>query len=302
MKKILKILLQVAVSLVCIFYVLWGIDFAQLKAIFSDYALFPILAVIAIVVADLFVLSARINILCGPGIGFRAAFKATIVGQGLNNVLPAKGGDMAKIVYISRKSEVSLSEASGAVLVERFFDANCLFILSAVMLGEYISGCALVGAGIIFLLCWTALVFFRGYPEKFERFWNFFPLKKVKFLDDLKKYLLRGMSSRQLVFCAAATAGTWSTYCAYTVLAFLFVGKIDIPLAAAFTAFIISAAGQLVPSSPGSLGVLEASIVWGLGLFGVAKEPAIGIAFLIRLIQFLPTVGVSIVFMDDIRR
>ena len=304
-KKAFKILLQAIVTLLCVFYVLWGIDLAQLKAALSGYAPLPVLAAIATVFANLLILSVRIKILCGGKLGFLASFKATIVGQGLNNVLPAKGGDVAKIVYISR-SAVSTSEAAGAVLVERFFDANFLFVLSAVMLREYITGYALSAVGIIFLLCWAAFIFFRLFPAKFERFLNFFPgfslIKKIKFLDDLKKYLLYGMSSRQLVLCAASTAVSWSAYCAYTVIVFLFVGNFDISLAAAFVAFIISAAGQLVPSSPGSLGVLEASIVWGLGIFGVPKEPAVGIAFLIRLIQLLPTIGVPIVFFDDNRR
>ncbi|MDR3076115.1 MAG: flippase-like domain-containing protein, partial [Synergistaceae bacterium] len=284
-KKKIKVALQIAVSLLCVFYVVRGIDFAHLKTVFSGYALLPIVAAIAPTIVNMFIMSARIKALCGRQIGFACALKATVVGQGLNNVLPAKGGDVAKIVYISQEPGMTASAAAGAVIVERFFDANCLFVLSAIMLREYIPQSVLAGAGMVFFLCWAAFIFFRFRPAKFERIWDFFPgLKKIKFLDDLKKYLLYDMSPRQLTLCAAATAGSWLAYCSYTVIAFLCVGKFEISLAAAFVAFIISAAGQLIPSSPGSLGVLEASIVWGLGIFGVAKEPAVGIALFIRLI------------------
>ena len=171
------------------------------------------------------------------------------------------------------------------------------------MLREYISRPALMGAGAVFFICWALFILSRLRPAKFERAWGLAPaLGKIKFLEDLKTYLLYKTSPRQLAVCALMTAGSWCAYCACAVIAFLRVGNFDISVADAFVAFIVSAAGQLVPSSPGSLGVLEASIVWGLGLFGVEKEPALGIAFFIRAAQFLPTLGAAGIFADDAAR
>jgi uncharacterized protein (TIRG00374 family) len=303
LKKTLKISIQIAVSLLCVFYALRGVDFARLVETLSGYAMWPVALSLVPCFANLFIMSARIDALCGRKAGFWGAFRATVVGQGLNNVLPAKGGDVAKIVYLSQTPGVTAAEAAGAVIVERFFDANCLFVLAVTMLRRYIPSSALIGAGGVFFTCWAIFFLCRFYPARFEQVWIRLPwLAKIKFLDSLKQYLLYEMSARQLAVGALSTVGSWCSYCAYTVIAFLCVGNFDMSLADAFAAFIISAAGQLVPSSPGSLGVLEASFGWGLWLFGVGREAALGIAFFVRAAQFLPTLGVPIVFMNDAAR
>jgi len=53
--------------------------------------------------------------------------------------------------------------------------------------------------------------------------------------------------------------------------------------------FVLSALGMAMPSSPGAVGVFEAAVIFGLGLFGVDKELALAIGLLIHMMQYIPT-------------
>jgi uncharacterized membrane protein YbhN (UPF0104 family) len=46
---------------------------------------------------------------------------------------------------------------------------------------------------------------------------------------------------------------------------------------------------MLLPSTPGAIGVYEASTVLALSWFGIEKEQALGIALFNHALQFIPT-------------
>ncbi|MDR1884994.1 MAG: flippase-like domain-containing protein, partial [Synergistaceae bacterium] len=286
--KKLKILLQAIVVTLCLLYALRGVEIGVLLEALSGYSAGSVSVTLLLFALCLWIQAVRLSVLFEPSLGPFGAFKAVIVGLGLNNVLPAKGGEAAKVIYIGKFLGRPVSEATGAVFFERFFDINCLYLLSALILGDIISPMLLRRMGAFFLACWAIFAIFRFRPDLFDRIWRALPwLRGVKFLDDLQRRLLRDLAAPRLAAAGALTAGVWVTYCLYSVYTFMYVGSLSLTPVNAATVFLISAAGQLIPSSPGSLGVFEASVVWGFGLFGIDREPALGMAFLLRAIQLL---------------
>jgi uncharacterized membrane protein YbhN (UPF0104 family) len=52
-----------------------------------------------------------------------------------------------------------------------------------------------------------------------------------------------------------------------------------------------------VPSTPGYLGVFDGSIVLTLGLYGVARTPALAVALMFHAIGFIPVTVIGIVYI-----
>jgi uncharacterized membrane protein YbhN (UPF0104 family) len=290
--------LRALVSLGCLVYALQGIDFGRLRGALLSYSLLSVLAVAVLFVLCAWIQAVRLSVLFEPRLRIAGAFNAVIVGLGLNNVLPAKGGEAAKAVYICKSLGRPASSAAGAVVFERFLDVNCLYALAALALGGVVRSRFLVPAGVFFAACWALFIFCRSRPDVFDKAWGAVPiLNRIKFLEDLKILLLRGLTWRQIALSSCAALCSWAVYGMYSVCAFLWVGGFRLSLTEAFSAFLISAAGLLAPSSPGSIGVFEASVVWGLGLFGVDRESSLGIAFLLRMVQFLPTLAAAVIVL-----
>ena len=59
--------------------------------------------------------------------------EATLLGQAVNNVLPARAGEAARVVALNRTSGTSIVEATATVVVERLFDVLCLLGLLFVL-------------------------------------------------------------------------------------------------------------------------------------------------------------------------
>src|SRR3982750_2607023 len=57
------------------------------------------------------------------------AIRATVAGAGLNNVLVASGGDAARVVFVSRVSEVPSSTVLASMALEKLFDPIGFVIL-----------------------------------------------------------------------------------------------------------------------------------------------------------------------------
>jgi uncharacterized membrane protein YbhN (UPF0104 family) len=292
----------VTVSVICLVYALRGVDVAVLRNVFLKYSKINVAAVLFIFALCVWIQALRLSLLFDPGLGVLNALKAVLVGLGFNNVLPAKGGEVVKVAYVSKFLNRPASTATAAVFLERFLDANCLYFLSILVLGDMINQSVKWWAGAFFVIFWSLFVFFRVRHDVLLKIWGLFTLLgHVRYLDEPRIIPPQRMSQRQILAAVVSTAGVWVTYFAYSASAFVVAGNFPISLEDAAVIFLVSAAGQLVPSSPGSLGVFEASIVWSAGVFGVEREQALGIAFLMRVIQFLPTAA-AIVFMAGRRR
>ena len=78
---------------------------------------------------------------------------------------------------------------------------------------------------------------------------------------------------------------------------FIFLLEIDISLTQVLVVFVVSAFGMALPSTPGSFGVYEASMIMALSWYGIDKEQAVVAALLCHLIQFVPAVVTSLIIL-----
>jgi uncharacterized membrane protein YbhN (UPF0104 family) len=222
------------------------------------------------------------------------AFGLTIVGYMGNNVLPARGGEILRVVLLGERVGGRRRDIIGSIVAERLLDTITLIGLFALMTWAGVAGspvgsrpvvaALVVGAVGLVSIGVLLLVRRRGRLDRLARVVR--PFMRAS-------YALLGVVGLWLL---GLTLGVWLL----EGFAFWLVGQsldLDITfLDATFVAVLASLAAAL-PSAPGYLGTFDAAIVFGLEALDVPGGQAIAFAVLLRFVAFVPItlVGLGLV-------
>jgi glycosyltransferase 2 family protein len=203
--------------------------------------------------------------------------RSLIVGYTMNNLLPARLGELFRVDFVKREYGVARSAVLGSVIVERLADAIAVMALfsfglafatfkadaSALMLAGL--GAAL-GIAVIIGGLWV-VVFWR---ERLLR-------DRLRWLSERLEILSRSITTlgpRRIVAVGALTAVIWTfELIAYASVMLGFGVAVDL----AGLGLICGAAAfsTLLPSAPGYVGSLQAAFVLAFSALGL--EPVLGL-------------------------
>ena len=127
-----KAVVGVGVSAFFIWWVLRGEDPGQIVEQISQANPWYFLASILVGTAGYFIRALRWNVLLqpvSPDTRLRSRFSAICIGFAVNNVFPARLGELARPFALSRVEPVTVSGAFGSLVVERFLDSIVLATL-----------------------------------------------------------------------------------------------------------------------------------------------------------------------------
>ena len=246
----------------------------------------------------LFVRAALWRVLLQEKADYSTVFFTLCEGYLLNNFLPFRLGEVGRAFLLSRKAGLGFLQVISTVLIERAFDvvmaaAILLLSLPFVVGGEFARQAswgigALVAAGLaaLFILArnqaWAERVFDRIASR----------LSLLKRLSDQVHAFFDGLQvltslPRFLKFTLLLSAnwaiGLLQMY--LVILAFFPQAQL---IWASFTLGVM-ALGVAVPSSPGSIGVLEASFMAGLAVFVSNQALSLAAALTAHLANYLVT-------------
>jgi uncharacterized protein (TIRG00374 family) len=287
--RILGISLKYGTSIFCLFYVFHGVPFADLTATLARYSVWPMFGVVAVSFAAYAVMGLRLSFMTEPPLSFRSTFCATLVGLAINNVLPAKAGEIAKAVWMGRDNGVSSQKTLGIVFMERFFDVNVLALLSLWVL--WTMGKRSTAAAFVACLAagWCVLIFFRARPSLVNGFTELFGRGSLnRFVSQALSGVLENMSPGRLIWLSVTSLTIWCFYSLQMILSVNSAAGLGLSWEATFSVFAVSGLGMLLPSSPGAIGVYEAVIVTALKHYGIDSDEALALALFSHLVQFLP--------------
>jgi glycosyltransferase 2 family protein len=228
----------------------------------------------------------------------RAVAGALLIGYLFNNILPARAGEVARVVALKQRAGTSRAETAATVVIERGYDVLCLLLLlflalpwlppvswlrAAVYLG--IAFAIMLAGAIAVLSIWgdralgLALQPFGRLPFLRER------------IESVTRSLGLGLAGLRRGRIALAAFG-W-TLLSWLVLAISFwfvMLAFDLELSPIAALFVVIAVGlaMILPSSPGSLGVFEAAAVLALGAYGVSDSRALSYAIVLHAVNFFP--------------
>lgn len=220
------------------------------------------------------------------------AYGVTAVGYMGNTVLPARGGEVLRIVLMGERSSARRREVLGTVITERTLDAVVLALLFAALTLLGVAGTRVsqgpaflaLGAVLVGLAALTAYLGLRR-TGRLDRFASF-----ARPVAGASRLLL----TRTGLMLAGFTVAVWVCEALVFWLVAHAVG-LDVALAESAFVVVLASLSAMIPAAPGYVGTFDAAVLFGLGSLGIAGGAAVGCLLLYRGVIFLPVTLVGLV-------
>ena len=320
MKGHLRTIVGVGLSLLLLVWVLRDVSPGEVAHELSRADLLLLTLAVGVTVVGFAIRAVRWGVLLSPldsRTSFRPRYAAVMIGFTANNLLPARVGEFARALALSRVSKVGIGASFATLVVERILDGLVLVgLLFAAMAapGFPLSGSvggvdpraaarivaiamALVGMGLLILVLvpTPAVRLFEAVAIRI------LPRRMARALVDALESFLAGLAVlrdiRLLTVSVLLALGQWVFTAVSYYLAFLSFGIHEVPFSGAvFLQSLISLA-VAIPSSPGFFGPFEAAARVGLGLWSVPVEKAVSFAVGYHIAGFIPVTVIGIYYV-----
>lgn len=305
-----KGVLGVVISVALLWWTLRGESFIDIWAVLrsSNLPLFLLAAAIATVTFPM--RAWRWRYILEPTAGtlpFGPLWRATAIGMMVNNVSPARAGELARAWVLTKETgRVRFTASLASLVVDRVFDTLVvlLLLLIVVSLPQFPAGATVAGWPVGRLLAFGAgaalaalfvLVLAAIYPDRIARLWEralgrLAPRFMARGRDILLSFgaglgVLRD-PRRSFIVLAWAVA-QWLVNGSSFWVAFHAVG-IDAPFSAALFLQSVLAAAVAAPSAPGFFGVFEAATKVSLAVYAIPDTLAVSYALGYHLLGWIP--------------
>src|SRR5688572_22806576 len=303
-------LLGVVISVALLWWTLRGESFREIWTVLreSNAALFILAAAVATL---MFPLRAwRWRYILEPTAGripFGPLWRATAIGFMVNNVSPARAGELARAYVLSRETgRITFTASLASLVVDRVFDALVVLLLLLVVVslpgfpadatvGGWPMNRLLLAGALVAITALVALVLAALFPERMAQLWERAlgrraPRLMARGRDILLSFgaglkVLRDVRQSAIVFLWALLS--WLVNGASFWIAFKAVG-IDAPFTAALFLQSLLAVAVAAPSAPGFFGVFEASAKIALSVYGIDDTLAVSYALGYHLLGWIP--------------
>lgn len=293
MRGRLRLVVGVAVSLLCLYLALRAVDLGKLAAAYrgANYAYLAPAAALTILIN--WARAYRWRLLMHPHDRQPASrlFSIVNIGYLFNNILPAKAGEVVRGYLAGRLLPGGTAQALSTLLVERLLDVLTVVLLLVGLLPFVALPRWVVSGGLLFGLAaalgTAALVALARLGDRgLDWAWRF-----LGRLPGVGHARVRAALAHLLVGLRVLTVGRllpgivlWSLviWLAYVLLNYIVMGAFHLarltPLAAA-TVVCATGLSMVVPSSPGAFGPVEGATLLALDIYGVGESQAFAYAF-----------------------
>ncbi|CAN5810758.1 lysylphosphatidylglycerol synthase transmembrane domain-containing protein [soil metagenome] len=275
-------------------------------------------AAVAIALGGFWFRAVRWGVLLLPTgrVPFRPRFASTLIGFAANNILPARVGEFARALSLSKLTSVRLGASLATLVVERLFDGVVVVALLFVAMSApdfpagTIAGIDPRAAARLFAVLMSVIAVALGglvvAPESALRFAErvsnaVLPLRvRHPVLDALRSFIggLAVLRSGKLFLLSLGLACAQWIFTAFSfLLGFWAFGIHEVGLAGAIFLQSLIGLSVAIPSSPGFFGPFEAAAKVGLGLWGVGPDKAISFAVGFHLGGFIPTTLIGLYYV-----
>jgi hypothetical protein len=229
---------------------------------------------------------------------------AMMIGYFYNSILPARAGEAARILVLTRRSSSPPVEITATVVLERLYDVVAillLFFLAEPWLPNVSwFRAAAIAAIALALMISAAAAILAIYGERPVRLLmrplkRFSPFSSDR-LDRTVAELVHGLSGlhnwRVALEALVWTLSAWlmSMLCAYIVtLAF----HLHVSFVAGVLVMVAVGLGMILPSAPAAVGVFEGATLIALRAFGLRQSVALPYALVLHMVNFVPFVVVG---------
>jgi glycosyltransferase 2 family protein len=219
----------------------------------------------------------------------------TCVGYMGNNVLPARAGEVLRVVLLAPRCDANRRTIAGSIVAERLLDVIALVTIFIVTVYGVLSSNVLptdrpilvAGIGVLLVLAAAVAIWVMRRHHVFERARNW-----LRPLADSSRALL----GRQGVLLLAATFVLW----AFEAAVYLAVARsvdLDISMTGALYLVALTNFVAALPAAPGSIGTFDAAVAFGAGRLGASGSAAVSYLIMLRFVLYVPITVVGFVVL-----
>jgi glycosyltransferase 2 family protein len=295
-----------AVSILLLFFSLKDIKFHEildtLRKADLRFVFIPTLFIFVAVILSAF----KWSKISGNNIRVGQTFVSLIIGLFVNNVLPARIGEVVRGYVLSKKSGISFTYAISTVLVDRFFDLIGLLLLTFI----FFPGHSLplqVSRGLYALVSLLVVLMAALVVMSRERFMKnitgrlnrinkpFFPRLAGRIIE-IQGNLRRINSPFNLFYFIVIAFLQWLSMSSALFFAILTLDVSINPLYVPFVCALLNM-GLTIPSSPGYVGVYQFLLVYLLSIFDIPKYEGFAVSILFHASWYIPYNILGFVFL-----
>jgi glycosyltransferase 2 family protein len=294
------------ISLILLYLSLKDIRFQEILGTLrkADYRLVPV--PLFFILFSVTLCAFRWSRIIGTGIRFPETFVALLIGLFINNVLPARMGEIARGYVLSRKKGLSLTYSLSTVFLDRFFDLAGLLILTFLFFPRHSLPSAVsqgIYALIILLIVCIALIIILGrekiagkVADRLMRTGKPVFARLARRIIEVQENLQRINSFFNLAYLVLISCVTWFSMSVALYFVTLMLG-VSVSFAAIPFVCALLNMGLTMPSSPGYVGIYQFLLVYLLSIFGVPKYEGFTVSVLYHAAWYIPYNILGFVFL-----
>ena len=231
----------------------------------------------------------RIILPANPAAHRRDLFGMVMIGFFVNNFLPARLGEAARVFLVWKRNRFTAAESIGSVVLERFLDTMVFSTFFSIpvfcihSLHAALPFAALMAGGCFVMLAGFALYAFFPAAAK-ARARNLLAIVPARMRQRVSKFGGELISNLDWIFSfkksAAVVALSFLTVLCHPLMMILLVRKESFGLLGGMFAASTAALGAAIPLSPGYVGTLHAALKQGFLMLGLSSQSAVTAAVL----------------------
>lgn len=242
----------------------------------------------------------------GYGVKFNETFVSLLIGLFVNNILPARLGEIARAYVLSKKKAISLPYSISTVLLDRFFDLIGLLGMSFVffpraalpprvsrMLFTFV-GLLLLGIAILISASRRAVIskLIRKIAESRKPISD----KVMGRIIEIQENLKRINSPESFAILSLIAFFQWFSM---SVSLYFVIRSFNVSLDPYYIPFVCALLnmGITVPSSPGYIGLYQFLLTYLLSLFGVPKHEGFSVSIVYHALWYIPYNALGLLFV-----
>ncbi len=298
------------VSVSALFWLARQFDFADLTSALNQLDL-ALLAPVPLFIFFSFAVRAqrwRLLVEHQPPIRFWPSFSALMIGYLLNNILPARAGDVARALELGKSERMSRTKVFATLVTERTGDLVATLVLLALVLLSYPAlpewlqkggiVVAVLAACAVSLLVFAHTTGRRWIPLLVGLVAHRLPETLGNKLGQMTISALEGIAG---MFRPARAAGflllTGVSWAVEVGMVYMIAAAVGLPLALGNALFVllVLALGSMMPSSPGFVGTYEFFGVTALSLIALQGPLALAFIVLLHLLTLVGSTAIGVV-------
>jgi uncharacterized protein (TIRG00374 family) len=306
-------LVGIAITLVCLGLAFYRVNLDELIGALAsaDYTLVAPAIVLWLIGYVARTLRWR-TILAGASVGsLFELFGVLMVGFATNNLLPARLGELARAYLLRRRTGLRKTFVLASIFLERVFDGLALVAVIVVLSAlvdlpgwgrevEAVAAILFVGVAVgVSVLLYrydlaARIVAFAARPLP-GRIGTFAVGAFGAFVHGLSSMRRPGVVAGTSLLSVAVWTIEWAAYFAVASAFNLGLSTVQLAAACAFLLVVVNL-GIMLPAAPGYVGTFQFFAVSALAVWGVPREPALAVAIVAHLAQYVLVTGIGLAF------